>query len=54
MDRDTTPHPNSPRAQAQRRKPRVFAESRPHRSATPVRIIGSQRRPRGGFRLSDR
>jgi hypothetical protein len=54
MDRNTTPHPNSPRAQAQRRTPRVFAESRQSRSASSVHIVGSLPRLRGGFRLSDR
>ncbi|MEK6277578.1 MAG: hypothetical protein AABM29_06165 [Actinomycetota bacterium] len=50
-----TPHPNSPRAKAQRRRPVAFAESSVHISTPPIRIIGSKPpRPSAGFRLSDR
>jgi len=54
MTRSSDPHPNSPRAKAQRRRPLAFGESSVRVSTPPVRIIGSQRRRPDGFRLSDR
>lgn len=55
MDGRNEPHPNSPRAQAQRPKPGVFAVSTVQVSTPPVRIIGGgKRRHRSGYQLSDR